>query len=555
MGATALAGAAKAATPPAQGATTRTGGGPNDQAALAAVAALVETHRRELGLPGMTVAIVDRAGLDARIRSGFADLERGVPVGPDHLFQVGSIGKMFTGLTAYSLFGEGRLDPDARLAALLPGVKIDGGEAITLQHLLDHTSGLPGNAPVFGDDGLWVGTEPGTQWAYSNTGYHLAGLAIARAAGVPNFREAAEARVLRPLGMTASAGGIAWADRARHAQGYTLARPDLPRRPRPALATAPWADVDFAAGSVTATADDMASFLRFLSALAQGRGGPVLTDAAAARFVAHAADAPGWAKGASYGSGVARTTVEGRPYWHHTGGMPSFSSSLHLDPETGIAAYASSNVGYPLGYRPRDVTLFAVRALRATRAGEALSEAPSPTPKLPAERLAAIAGIYRNRAGESFEIRATDGALTIVRDSRSSALLPTPGGLVADDPRFAATALEVDADEKGVRRLWAGSEEFAKGPDLAWAPETPTELKVYEGRYDSDSPWGGVLRVVARGGKLVLSGAGPLKKGPGDLWLIDEPDAEAERVRFGAWIDGRPHSLAISGERYGRRFS
>jgi CubicO group peptidase (beta-lactamase class C family) len=38
-----------------------------------------------------------------------------IPVRPDHLFQVGSISKMFTALAAWSLIDEGRLSPDVKL--------------------------------------------------------------------------------------------------------------------------------------------------------------------------------------------------------------------------------------------------------------------------------------------------------------------------------------------------------------------------------------------------------------------------------------------------------
>jgi CubicO group peptidase (beta-lactamase class C family) len=74
----------------------------------------IEQHRTAWGLPGMTVALVTRDGYEAILTSGFADIERNIPVGPDHLFQIGSISKMFTALAAWSLIDEGRLSPDVK---------------------------------------------------------------------------------------------------------------------------------------------------------------------------------------------------------------------------------------------------------------------------------------------------------------------------------------------------------------------------------------------------------------------------------------------------------
>ena len=59
----------------------------------------METHRATWGIPGMTLAVVTRDGFEGIATSGNADLERGIPVGPDHLFQIGSITKTFTGLS------------------------------------------------------------------------------------------------------------------------------------------------------------------------------------------------------------------------------------------------------------------------------------------------------------------------------------------------------------------------------------------------------------------------------------------------------------------------
>jgi D-alanyl-D-alanine carboxypeptidase len=273
---------------------------------------------------------------------------------------------VFTALTLYSLDQDGKLSPNARVRQTLPDIAIANANDVTMQHLLNHTSGNPGNAPMAPEGGLWSGFTPGAHWHYSNTGYELVTRAIAQADD-RLFHEAVEARVLRPLGMNTSTAAIQSGDRHRYAQGYETLYADRPSfRPGP-RAPAPWANVESGAGSVAATSGDMALFLRYLLELAQGRGGPVLSDAAAARFMADPAAAPGWAETARYGNGLARLTIAERQYLHHTGGMVSFSSSMHVDPAAGVACYASSNIGVSLNYRPRDVSLFACRLFQSVR--------------------------------------------------------------------------------------------------------------------------------------------------------------------------------------------
>ena len=191
----------------AEAATRSSGGGRAHRTALSALSRYADQHVRDWGLPGMTICVVDRDGYAGFITTGYADVGRRTPIGPDHLFQIGSISKVFTALTLYSLNQEGKLSPNARLRQVLPNVAVANAEAVTLQHMLNHTSGLPGNAPATPDGGLWSGFTPGEHWHYSNTGYELLSRAIAQADG-KLFHESVEARVMTPLGMTHSHAAV-----------------------------------------------------------------------------------------------------------------------------------------------------------------------------------------------------------------------------------------------------------------------------------------------------------------------------------------------------------
>lgn len=530
------------------------GGGRTHRSALSSLSRYVEQHRRDWGLPGMTVAVIDRDGFSGFVTSGYANLDDRTPVGPDHLFQIGSISKVFTALTLYSLHQDGKLAPSARTADALPDIRIAEGSGVTMQHLLNHTSGLPGNAPIVTDSGLWSAYAPGAHWHYSNTGYELLSRAIAQADG-RLFHEAVEARVLAPLGMTRSTAAIASGDRARYAQGYEPLRSDQPAfRPGP-MAPSPWVNVESGAGSVSATAADMAIFMRFLLGLSQGRGGPVFSDAMAAAFLADPADAPGWSENTKYGNGLARVTIDERAYLHHTGGMVSFCSSMHVDPEAGVAAFASSNVGVGLNYRPRDVTIYACKLLHAAREG---GPSPSPAPtRTRVSQPAMLAGDYVAANGEAFQI-AADGAdqIAMRRDGRQSRMQSLAGPFfVCADTRFEKTGLLFEAEGDDVVRAWSDDVEFARAPNRTYQPQASEELRRLAGIYDTDDRWGRPVWVIARAGRLWLDNAEPMTLLDDGSFRIGADDWSPERARFDGFVGGRPTRLLISSSPFVRRFS
>lgn len=548
--------AATLATGAADAATRSTGGNRAHRTALSALQRYAEQHVRDWGLPGMTICVVDRDGYAGFITTGYANIERRTPVGPEHLFQIGSISKVFTALTLYSLYQEGQIAPFARVRGYLPDIAIRNAEAVTLQHLLNHTSGLPGNAPIVpeGEAGLWCGFTPGEHWSYSNTGYELLSH-VAAQADRKQFSDSVETRVLRPLGMTDSRGAIKNIDRPRYAQGYESLHSDRPSfRPSP-VAPAAWVDVESGAGCVAATSADMAKFLRFLIDLAQGRGGPVLSDATAAAFMADPAAAPGWSEGALYGNGLARLTIDERHYLHHTGGMVSFSSSMHVDTEAGVAAFASSNVGFNFSYRPRDVTLQACRLFRAALEG---ADVPAPAPtRSSVNDPARLVGAYTAQSGEAFEIRAAGADQIAMQRNGVVSRMQSLAGLffVSADPRFATTGVLFEAEEEVVR-AWADNVEFVRGPPPhAYQAPPAADLQQLAGVYDSDNAWSGTLWVIARAGKLWLNNADPLTLLDDGSWRAGADDWSPERVRFDGFVDGRPTRLLLSGAAYVRRFS
>src|SRR5262245_38858028 len=72
---------------------------------------------------------------------GLADREANRPNNIETRFDIGSLGKMFTGVAIAQLVEQGKLDFDDRIGENLPGLPLDLA-AVTIHQLLTHTSGM-----------------------------------------------------------------------------------------------------------------------------------------------------------------------------------------------------------------------------------------------------------------------------------------------------------------------------------------------------------------------------------------------------------------------------
>ena len=513
--------------------------------ALTAIGAYAEAHRKRFGLPGLTLGLTSPDGFRTVMNFGYANAEARTPITPATLFQVGSISKAMTSAVLHQLAGEGRLNLSDRISALLPAIPLPAGNAITVQHLLDHVAGLPSDAPAFPEGGLWTAYAPGEHWHYSNTAYEILGKLAEHVGGKPLARLLAE-RLFAPLGMSRSRGAIVGADRGLYAQGYEALDGTIPFARGAPLGPAAWVDVTFGAGSVASTADDMNRFLRSLANAAQGRGGLGLGPEQGRAFTSHfvASDTPGM----SYGNGLMQVGNAGRTYLHHTGGMVSFSSSFHLDVTSGIGAFASSTISAFAEYRPRLLTRFAVDALTDALAGRPLPAPPSLDVALPGP--AAYAGRYSGPGG-TIEVL-TGGPLTLrSADGQSAALQPWGGDLFrTTHPQFRQFTVKFERTGGYITGISWGPRSFARQGTNRPLPASDPKLARLAGRYINDSPWIGAAMVVERGGKLWIGTETPMTPIGDNLWRVGPEAWSPERASFANFIDGRPQVFIFSGEKF-----
>ena len=172
--------------------------------------------------PGLAVAVVKDGELVYSKGVGLANLEYGIAITPDTVFEVASISKQFTAFSILLLADEGKLSIDDEVTKYLPELS-DLGHKITLRHLLHHTSGLRQQGVLLelagwqSDD---IATQaqalkllsmqkdlnftPGEMFEYSNSGYFLLAEIVSRVSG-QSFAEFTQNRIFKPLGMTNSA--------------------------------------------------------------------------------------------------------------------------------------------------------------------------------------------------------------------------------------------------------------------------------------------------------------------------------------------------------------
>jgi CubicO group peptidase (beta-lactamase class C family) len=174
---------------------------------------LVEAHRKERHIPGLSVAVIKDGKLVLAKGYGLANVEHNVPAKPETIYQSGSVGKQFTATAVMMLVEEGKLGLDDKISKYLEGTP-EAWNDITIRHLLTHTSGIKNYTPkdlnyrqdyseeelVKKAAALPPDFAPGEKWRYSNTGYVLLGIIIHKASG-EFYGDFLRRRVFKPLGM------------------------------------------------------------------------------------------------------------------------------------------------------------------------------------------------------------------------------------------------------------------------------------------------------------------------------------------------------------------
>jgi CubicO group peptidase (beta-lactamase class C family) len=294
--------------------------------------------------PGAAALVARNGEVVLRKGYGMANLELGVPMAPDMVFEVGSVTKQFTAAAILMLQEQGKLRVEDEITRYLPDYPTHG-EKITIEHLLTHTSGIPSytNLPewrprwredmkveeviaLFKDKPLEF--KPGERWEYSNSAYILLGAIIEKASG-KSYEQFVEEDIFQKLGMTHSRYGHSEEVTPRRATGYSRGENGF-RHANYLSMTQP-----YAAGSLMSTVDDLAIWDRALA------GETLLKKASRERMFTSARLLSG--RPTRYGYGLAVYELAGRRVQDHGGGIFGYTSFALRVPEEGLLVAILSN--------------------------------------------------------------------------------------------------------------------------------------------------------------------------------------------------------------------
>ena len=152
---------------------------------------------------------------------GVANKDFGAPNRIDTKFNLGSMNKMFTAVAIAQLVERGKMSFDDPLSKFIPDFpNAEAAKKVQIKHLLSHTAGLGGYFSerydrmsreklrtvddmmrLVREDEKDLRFEPGSRWAYSNTGMLVLGKVIEVVSGQSYFDYVRE-NIYRPAGMT-----------------------------------------------------------------------------------------------------------------------------------------------------------------------------------------------------------------------------------------------------------------------------------------------------------------------------------------------------------------
>lgn len=364
-------------------------------------AVLEDSYRADR--PGATVIVSRDGEVLYHDAIGMADLEMDVPLATDHILRLASVSKQYTAAAILNLVAEDRIALDDPLSEFLPDYP--QGD-VTVHQLLNHTSGIKSYTSIegyMGDERIrrHLDTEelvsvfrdrepdfePGSNWAYNNSGYVLLGAIIESVTGQA-WNDYIREALLVPAGIEHTDYYPQETIIPGRVEGYHAGDE---------VTNAPWLSMTqpHAAGALSATAADVDRWQQTL------HGGELLPETLYQRMITP----EGAAAESDYGYGIARTDIRGHAALQHGGGIHGFNTHALWIPSEKLSVVVLSNYA---GHEPRPAVT--ARRLAARTLGESYP-VDEPTIDLSATDPEALVGTYRIDEDTTRTLELKDGEL------------------------------------------------------------------------------------------------------------------------------------------------
>jgi xanthine dehydrogenase YagR molybdenum-binding subunit len=403
--------------------------------------------RYSAAVPGCVVGVAQGGRVVLERAYGSADLERNVALTPASILEAGSVAKQFTAAAVTLLALEGKLRFDDPVQQHLPEIP-QYERPVTIRMLLDHTSGLRDWGDIASLGGWPRGTrayeqahvleiisrqralnyQPGDAYSYTNSGYNLLAMLVARVSG-QSFAEFTRERLFVPLRMPHTS----WRDDYRRiVSGRALAY-------RPVPATSGWR-IDMPIenahgnGGLLTTVRDL---LTWNEALTQrtvgGAHGRALVDSLTRQAVLTSGER------IPYAAGLVVNAYRGTPQIGHSGSTAGYRAYLARYPsqqDLSVAVLCNTSANATMLAHGM-VDGLATGLAPVTRGPD---RRPQPiTPQLPIDTLQRYAGEYESaEVGVRVRISVERGALVMHRAPADSWRLTTTA-----DGRLAAGGVRI----------------------------------------------------------------------------------------------------------------
>jgi CubicO group peptidase (beta-lactamase class C family) len=315
------------------------------------------------GEPGLAAVVKKDGRVIFEQGYGVRKLATAEKIDAETNFRLASVTKQFTAMAIMLLVKDGRVRYDQRLTEIFPEFPAYG-KNITVRNLLNHTGGLPDyeelmdreektNGPRWSaehqiqDDEVLALLEkqtegkfaPGTSWEYSNSGYVVLGLIVAKASGMP-YRDFLQKRIFDPAGM-------------KHTAVYQKGKNEVSQRAfgyskddgKPVETDQSSTSATLGDGGVYSNLRDMAKWdeaLQKHTLLSEAEFAPAITpaklaDGSETHWPSKPDDnnlAPG--KPVSYGFGWFLDPLNGHPRMWHAGGTMGFRTVIQRFTKDGV---------------------------------------------------------------------------------------------------------------------------------------------------------------------------------------------------------------------------